>query len=458
MNKNEREWRRIIRLTQWRINSGWWLNVYLPITMFITVVFASIVFIIKRAGLQDLKISYLWLGYCVTLILGGIVGYLINRNRFFSFEDVINRLDDRANLLNRLGTAYNTGGPWPSVPGEFSVGLRWRKSLILAIVTLNLSLLLSIIWIPFYIYEGESTFTMEEPVSWNRVSEWIQTFRSDDTFDQPSLENFEDKLEELKELPKNEWYNQSSLEAGDNLREQFESSIKETSMNMEKVIKILDQSLLLSKMLTNSDSDNGESLIKQHNFSSSEIDRLQQELGHLLDQLDLGNPSLSSELLSELRQLDLSEIQQVGKEELERMLRQLQKGVTHCNKCVGMNSLDEQLADGGSNALADGGNAVLTGSGMSGISRGPGSLPLSFNKAKSEIGSTKIETIKNTDISRIKFGKVMGVSSGKPDVDHSSFVDPVESGNIKASGSGGEAVWRNVVVPKERDILKQYFK
>ena len=83
---------------------------------------------------------------------------------------------------------------------------------------------------------------------------------------------------------------------------------------------------------------------------------------------------------------------------------------------------------------------------------------LTFNEKPAELASTSKEAVSNSDLEHALPGDLMGVGKGEHNVDPSKYAGPIAGGTAASNGEGGEAVWRNDLTPKEREVLKNFFK
>ena len=51
-------------------------------------------------------------------------------------------------------------------------------------------------------------------MAWTQADSWLDTLKEEQLVEEQTLENFEAKLESLKNKDANEWYDHGSLEAG----------------------------------------------------------------------------------------------------------------------------------------------------------------------------------------------------------------------------------------------------
>ncbi|RYD31154.1 MAG: hypothetical protein EOP86_18510 [Verrucomicrobiaceae bacterium] len=97
------------------------------------------------------------------------------------------------------------------------------------------------------------------------------------------------------------------------------------------------------------------------------------------------------------------------------------------------------------------------GMGRGGVSRGPGTGPLRFEKNESELGTSRLEHLESKDLSRTLPGDNLGTTDTEHQLDKTP-TGPSAGGNVASPGSGGDAVWRDRLLPEERRVLRDYFK
>lgn len=112
-------------------------------------------------------------------------------------------------------------------------------------------------------------------------------------------------------------------------------------------------------------------------------------------------------------------------------------------------------------ALINGGQGTASrpgeGPGRGGVSRGPGTAPITLADEASDLGTVKLEAVSNQDLSRALPADVVGISEGEHELDQSG-TGPRTAGDIGSAGRGGETVWRDTLAPEEKAILKQFFE
>jgi hypothetical protein len=244
-----------------------------------------------------------------------------------------------------------------------------------------------------------------------------------------AVEELREKLGELAAQPAQDWYSHSSLEAGENLRDQAAQSIESLRRGLESS----DAALAAMRQAS-------------EGASRSELERMQGALDRGIQGLEMGGLPLERKLLGELKALDPSKARKLTAAQAAQMRQRLKEGVKACAACTG------GAAGPGRPAVAKTGQP-----GKGGIDRGPGTVPLGLAGEKTELGSGAREGIANDDLSRALPGDALGVGLGEHEIDE-SHPAPAASGAAGATGQGGDTVWRDALTPAERGVLKRFFK
>ncbi|NQZ60265.1 MAG: hypothetical protein HRT88_22680, partial [Lentisphaeraceae bacterium] len=53
---------------------------------------------------------------------------------------------------------------------------------------------------------------------------------------------------------------------------------------------------------------------------------------------------------------------------------------------------------------------------------------------------------------------LVSIENSKHNIDKTTFKGPAISGDTKNKGDGGDAIWKNTLLPEEQELLKRYFK
>lgn len=97
------------------------------------------------------------------------------------------------------------------------------------------------------------------------------------------------------------------------------------------------------------------------------------------------------------------------------------------------------------------------GPGQGGTQRGRGDAPLFYGEKEKNLKTNKVENVSNPDLERAIPGEVLAVGETKHDDEQKPSVRQA-GGGLSGAAGGGEAVWRDSLLPSEKALLKRYFK
>ena len=180
---------------------------------------------------------------------------------------------------------------------------------------------------------------------------------------------------------------------------------------------------------------------------------LMRELSEALGSLEGNGLSLNEDLAKQLSELDPSKLgeatlKSLSKEQLQQLQQQLGEGSQRLGSLEGL----QPLGEGEMQASGISGTSPGTGA----VKRGRGDAPIYFGDPE-DLNTNRIESVSNEDLSRAAVGDVIGIGETEQDD------DPVASGiqqggTVDSTGSGGDAVWKDSLLPDEQTVLKRYFK
>ena len=412
-----------------RVNIGWWLDMWLPTVLVLSTLEAACIFVLRRLGHDPWLTLFL---YAISIVLAAAMAYSIVRRKFYSIQDGLVCLENQHRLHNRLSAAADGVGHWPSSQVKTDDGLHWHWLRFLMPPSLSVLLVVTSLLIPIRMIQAVSHTPTAEPVAWRQVDNWLKTIEEETFTKQESLQKIHKQLDKLRAQPKQEWYRHNSLEAGDTLRNQTQHQLREFQRNLESAIALVSTSKAPPKNLSNSMKE------KWHKHMSQTLDGLQS-----------GELQLSQEWLDSLKQLDIdpSTFRTLTDDEKRQLQQALKRGVEACQQCTGKGTNDVLVLV-----------QALGGTSGNSISRGPGTVPLTLNERKTQLGTTGLEIVKNQDFSRATIGTTLAVREKEHEINKSNDPGPVEAGEVASDGEGGEPVWRQNLMPKERDVLENYFK
>jgi hypothetical protein len=422
----QRFWRRKARLTAWRFNLSWTLRAFLPSALVLSAVFACGLVILRQNGETP---AAAWGWYAGALLLAAAAAALWTRKRFFSLQDALVRLEWQLGLRNRLSAALAGVGNFPPPrPVDDGYSVQWLK----IVIPLSAGGALVAIAATVPITRREAAFTpVAQPIAWVQTQSWIDTLKKSEALRQSPLEELGQRLDQLRDQSPEKWYSQSSLEAGDNLREQTAHSIE----GLDRDLKSAEQSLAAMQQFTDG-------------TPAAQLQAVGENLSNTLKGLELGALPLNRELLGKLQSIDPAQLKNLSPAELASLRLRLKEGEGVCRACLHPGELKD-------------GDAVLLLAAQDrapGLSRGPGSAPLGLREKPTDVVPASSERLENDDdLTRALPAELLGLSKSKPEAAPASDGAPTQGGNA-SNGAGGEAVFRNDLTPQEREVLQRFFK
>ena len=410
-----------------RVNAGWWLQLFLPSLLILSVVAAVSVLLARHLGFDTRQVFGVY-GVACGLAAGAC--FVAARRRFESTPDGLVRLEARHHLRNRLTAAAEGVGAWPSPVAIPDDGLSWAWKRSLWHPLVSVALLIAALLVPVRPARSDATSVVEEPLAWDQMEAWADTLQEQEFLDENALQKLREQIQQLRSQPMDEWYSHSSLEAGDSLKQQTEQAIRELQRDLQAARSALAALEPYAEALPVSMQDAWETF-----------------MGQTLEGLDGVMLPIDPELLSRLAEIDPSRLRQLTPEELKALMEALAKGELACKQCDGS----------GTNLVAIAGVAGANW-GIGGITRGPGEAPLFMKEDATRLGTTTLETLQNTNFERAALGDTLAVGEAEHEIDESLYQGPQAAGTVAAAGEGGETVWRTPLPPDEQDVLKRYFK
>ncbi len=418
-------WRKRARLTALRHNLAAWLASLLPAVLVLSTLTACTLVLLRQRGPLPPAFGPT---VAIAFLLATLYALLRARNQFFTTTDALLRLDVSLGLHNRLTSAARGVGEFPP-PRPTPDGFKWRWQPIAASLTGCAAVLLIATYIP--VSRANATFRpLQPPTAWTETQTWAERLAESEIVEPEAVQSLEEKLAALRDQPAEEWFSHSSLEAGDSLRDQTAQSLRSLERNLTEAASQLEASAAA------------------HQLPDSALQQLKNQFGETLADLELGNLPLNSELLADLKNLDLSQARQLSPDQMKALQERLKSGAGVCEACLGP-------GEGGGESLVDG---LLLTPGQGGISRGPGTGPVGRTQQPTNLGGGVPEQISNEDLTRALPAEVLGVGAGEHDVPTPTDSGPLAGGTISTTGTGGDAVWRNNLNPEERQTLRRFFK
>ena len=423
INESERAmryWRRQASLLALRVNTGRRLARLLPVFVGWSLLITVAVVFVKQGGGEAWPI---WIGFsCGSVLLALGVGMIPVRNRF-TIQDAFVRLDLHHSLHNRLTSAASGIGPWPDPQADSNHGLAWHWPRIVVPLAVAALLVGASGRMPVRETEGVDRAPIDPPLAWRQMDEWLDTLAEGGSIEKEALEEWAEKVEDLHGQPEDEWYSHKSLESGDTLKDQLETSIRSLAGNLEKTNQALAK---FSGM--------------EGNFGGLENPPSFDELIH---GIEIAGLPLRKDLLEDLNKVALPDSNMATPVALKDIQEECKQSAVVCAEALG--------GSGGTPASAN----VKRDRGA-GTARGAGIVPLDLAEEARDLGTQRVEALPNDNGSRAQVGEVVGVGQARHDIER-SYAGPKPAGEIDSYGSGGGTVWRNSLAPKEKKILQRYF-
>ncbi len=428
----ERVWRRAASRLRLRLNLALLLERMLPLWTGASLLFSILVLWERERGGSHLDV--LATLFAVFLFSSGLIGLLRDRASFFDLDEALDLLDARLGLKNRLRSAKAGVGAWPEPPRQLPSVVRFRWDRALAPLAFSCCLAALAVSIPVGLRRPSAAPPVAGPASWEEIERALDTLREEAVVREEAIDEIEARLFELRAKPREDWFNHGSLEASDSLKEELAAEMRALTRSLAEVQSSLEE---LSQMEAG---------------APAEARRLQERrLGAALEEIDLSGLPFDREATRELQTLARgSKVRRATKEEIEKW-KQMRERLYH----VLPGGAEEKIVVGlrSRNGEGEGGKP-----GRGGVNRGPGTAPLDLSAEPLETASDRIEAVPGADGSRGPLGDAVGYSTGEHDVETDGFRGDPEGGAVASKGEGGDRVWTQSLLPKERRVLSRYFK
>lgn len=435
-----------------RLNLGWFLQFFEPAFLLCLLILLCIVFVLKSYSPAFYhETEYLYMsGVFLSFLFSCIFAWRKARKRFFNLRDVVLQYDSKYQFNCILLQAYDKQQEWPHLPDNFheSFSFEWRHNASFFIMTIII--ISSAQWIP--IAAKELDIPVEQPASWRESDRLISQLEEDDALEQQQIQKFRQKLKELQGKEAEEWFKHSTLEASESLLNSLRQTSQEHQQNMSDLAAMLQKMDALQQYLNK---------IKKEEISVSKdfesqlertIKQLEQEWDDEMKDLMRQYLKMQKELMQDLKSVKPSDYVRnnrtpIDKEKLKKWLERMKQQIKeNCPTCSAESK--ENCSSCGAGQLP----------GMGGINRGPGygGDPLGDENAEEVKG--KIETVYNQDMKNMRMGELLGTSNGEHDPDKAIFKGNLKGGDTEFKGDGGDAVWKENLLPEEQELLRSLSK
>jgi hypothetical protein len=445
------QWQRMAGRVAFRVNTARFLSSAAPAL----VIGGALVMVVGVA-------SRYWVPDHAAIIVSGVSGFsllliaaaafLRCRRRLIGQSEAMVRLEDVLGLNNALTAAAAGVGQWPECrhQADHRLCFNWTQTLLpvfLAAALVALGLLIPVSG------AARGPVVMPPPRSHEEIAAAIAKLEEADVVKKEDVAELRRQLDEIRgESPEN-WYRHSSLEAADHLKAGMLNDLRGVAHNLERGHAALGALEAGAEAMT-----------------PDERQRLARDFKSALEALKSRSPGLNQKLMSALSKVDPSNLKSLNHDDLQEMLDQMKSAAGVCKNCVG----GDQRGDRGSGAeaqrelkdLLEGRESARDesatgpdgeGAGRGGVQRGPGVAPLPLSKARTELATEKPEGLAAGDLSRARPGDTIGTTDVEHHLDKSP-AGPRAGGAAVSDGQGGDAVWRDSLLPQEKAVLQKYFR
>lgn len=421
------------------INALSWLEALLPAMVIASFPAALILYALRGLGVHG---AAAWLGVAVAIVAAGWFALRRSRAHFMTREQVAILLETRLGLGAALSAAAAGQCEWPSAADHPLRGTFHLRPLTLHLLPLAAAAVIVAAWfipVPDTAADSDAGGTVTPPWSWLQAEALLEAIEAEDLVDSENLQGFQQQLDSLFSRPADEWFSHSSLEIGDSLNNNLRGGLDGLARDLNAAAALLDQARRLPEA-----------------GNREQAEQLQRGLAEAIQRLELGTLPPRQDMLSALSGLDPSAIRQLSAEDWQTLQQQLDNCRSSC----------ATLAAEGENGQALSSIPVVGDAGIESFQMEEGMdftsdpsqlTPLTLRPDGTEGAAGTREGLPSADRLTGPPLDSMGVRIGQHQDEEHEF-RPLQDQTTSATGSGGEAVWRNRLTPEERRRLDTYFQ
>jgi hypothetical protein len=277
---------------------------------------------------------------------------------------------------------------------------------------------------------------IEKPAAVREVESWLEQLKQEEVVEDSSLEEVEQKIEELLRRPSDQWYEHASLEAAENLRDETGRELQELGSALEQMRGSVTTLAELGEKL-----------------SETAQKGMTKQFQENLQGMRSGGMVASGDLMKQLKDIDPTSFSQLSQQQKDDLKQKLKDNANALREAL-KNSPKFDFSECPCKNPGDGQPQP----GQGEIRRGRDDAELTLKNQPTDLGTKRTETVSQPlDLDRLAPGDMVGLADGKHDVKEDAKLGAA-GGALQGTGSGGSAVWRENLVPAEREVLRRYFK
>jgi len=434
-------WRHRAAVLAAKLNFHHWLSRVVPKLFFLLAVGALAELLRREMNAPSRFVTaFVLLGAAV--ICGW--AWLEARRHFCTPRQALVRLETVLVLHNRLSCAEDGIVPWPRASQEHitdGYNPNWKQ--ILVPVLVGIVFLYAARLIPVYgIKAGAASGAISEPPDFAQVQNWLNALKAADLIEPDKLQDMQTALDKLRQKSPQDWYTQSSLEAGDSLKELMEQSMNSLEQGLDQA----DQSVQAMQAG------------QQDPAGAGSLQAMQEKLSDAADNLASGNLPLKRELVDSMKGGGSSD-KTLSASQMADLEKRLAQGKLAAQTASKMNGgFGQEMDDAIGSAMGHGLAQRRSERGApGGLGGGTSSAPLVLEERNKETPQGALTGVNNDDMTRTSLGETIKITASTPKVDPNALEAPGSAGAAHVNGTGGEAVWRSTYDPQEADVLSRFF-
>ena len=448
------KWRDLAGSVSGKINTAWWLE-KLGVPLVVCALGLSCFILLARREMDVFPWMETALGGGAILLAIAALAWALAKRHFETSEQAMVRIEASMKLRNSLSAAREGVAPWPEVPAKVDDGTNWYWPRLITPLLASALFITGACLLPVSAKTDPNAGPAQQPQAWKDLEADIETLEEEDTVQEQYLEELEERLEELRNQPEQDWFSHSSLEATDALKKAHGQEVENLERNLRKAERALNA-------------------LQKHGNKMGEgpRDRLMNEFEDALQQMGNGAAQPNKELLEKLQQLDPENLGNLNQEQLDQLRENMKKHAGQCEQCAGNGQgqgqgqgqgegdwLDDMLNEGEGQNQGQGNQPGQPGNGPGngGINRGPGTAPGVLGHLRDKVETGDMKGLESRDLSRTLPGDLLDLQDGEHDIEKTE-IGIREGGGVGNEGEGGDRVWKDALLPEEKKALKQFFK